>query len=98
VIAHSDWQALRESANANLAFLATLNAPIAEDVQMRDLAVVADDGTALSARWYTKRGAQPGSAVVYAHGGGMIAGGLDVYDAVIAEHVAATGVPFLSID
>jgi len=43
-------------------------------------------------------GTSEATAVVYAHGGGMIAGNLDVYDAVVAEYVAATGVPFLSVD
>ena len=36
--------------------------------------------------------------MVYAHGGGMIAGNLDAYDAVIAQYVAATEVPLLSVD
>jgi acetyl esterase/lipase len=48
-------------------------------------------------RWYTKAGATPGSAVVYAHGGGMIGGSLDLYDKVVSSYVAWTGVPFLSV-
>jgi acetyl esterase/lipase len=48
-------------------------------------------------RWYTKTSAAPGSAVVYAHGGGMIGGSLDLYDKVVAWYVAQTGVPFLSV-
>ena len=77
VIARGDWRALRENANANLAFLATLGAPIADEVQMQSLSITADDGADIKARWYTRADERPGSAVVYAHGAGMIAG-LDV--------------------
>lgn len=98
VIARGDWRALRASANTNLAFLATLAPPIAEEVRIESLAFAVDDGAVVAARWYTHRDERPGSAVVYAHGGGMIAGNLDVYDAVIAQYVKATGVPFLSVD
>jgi len=98
VIERGDWRALRESANANLAFLASLGPPVADEVRMQSLSITVDDGAEVAARWYTRRDERPGSAVVYAHGGGMIAGNLDVYDAVIAAYVAATGVPFLSVD
>ena len=97
-IARGDWMALRERANTNLAFLGTLNPPVSDDVRTRSFLITVDDGTDLAARWYSRGDEQPGSAVVYAHGGGMIAGNLDLYDAVIAEYVVATGVPFLSVD
>jgi acetyl esterase/lipase len=96
-IERGDWQALRERANANLAFLASLGPPVG-DVQMRSLSISLDHGAEVAVRWYTRGDERPGSAVVYAHGGGMIAGSLDVYDAVIGEYVMATGVPFLSVD
>jgi acetyl esterase/lipase len=35
--------------------------------------------------------------VVYAHGGGMVLGTLDLYDEVISWYVAQTGVPFLPV-
>ena len=97
VIDRGDWRALRQSANTNLAFLATLAPPVADAVRIRSLSITVDDGAEIAARWYTRGDQRPGSAVVYAHGGGMIAGNLDVYDRVIAEYVAATGVPFLSV-
>ena len=96
-IERGDWRALRERANTNLAFLATLNPPVSGAVSVQPLQITVDDGTDLAARWYKLSNERPGSAVVYAHGGGMIAGNLDVYDAVVAEYVAATGVPFLSV-
>ena len=96
-IERGDWRALRERANTNLAFLATLNPPVSGAVSVQPLQITVDDGTDIAARWYKRGNEMPGSAVVYAHGGGMIAGNLDVYDAVVAEYVAATGVPFLSV-
>ena len=96
-IERGDWRALRERANTNLAFLATLNPPVSGAVSVQPLQITVDDGTDIAARWYKRSNERPGSAVVYAHGGGMIAGNLDVYDAVVAEYVAATGVPFLSV-
>lgn len=98
LVERGDWRSLRDRANANLAFLATLNAPAGDDVRTQSLAITVDDGADVAARWYTRGAERSGSAVVYAHGGGMIAGNLDVYDAVIAEYVAATRVPFLSVD
>lgn len=97
-IERGDWRALRERANTNLALLATLNPPVSGAVSVQPLQITVDDGTDIAARWYKRGNERPGSAVVYAHGGGMIAGNLDVYDAVVAEYVAATGVPFLSVD
>jgi acetyl esterase/lipase len=67
-------------------------------VRTQALWITVDDGIDIPARLYTRGNERPGSAVVYAHGGGMIAGSLDLYDAVVAEYVAATGVPFLSVD
>lgn len=58
----------------------------------------ASDGEAeIELRWYAKAGPAPGSAVVYAHGGGMIGGSLDLYDEVVSWYVSQTGVPLLSV-
>lgn len=59
-------------------------------------------GGALALRWYRRAGAdQPGSAVLYLHGGGMIFdwGHLGrLYDAAVRGYVAASGVPMLVVD
>ena len=34
----------------------------------------------------------------YFHGGGMVAGSVDLNDRLVSKYVAATGVPFLSVD
>ncbi|MFI1801716.1 hypothetical protein ACH427_30855 [Streptomyces sp. NPDC020379] len=54
------------------------------------LTATARDGTPIGLRWYTKNDTSPGSAVLYAHGGGMAAGDLDIYDPVLAAYVDAT--------
>ena len=61
-IERGDWRALRERANTNLAFLATLNPPVPGAVSVQRLQITVDDGTDIAARWY-KRGAtrRPGS-------------------------------------
>ncbi|HEV7186065.1 MAG TPA: alpha/beta hydrolase [Leifsonia sp.] len=68
------------------------------DVSRRDITVSADDGATLLARWYTKRGSSPGSAALFLHGGGLIAGSVKIYDPYVAQHVHWSGVPMLSLD
>jgi acetyl esterase/lipase len=91
-----DWRALREAGNAGQAWMASL-VPRVEGVSISSHSTVASDGAVLELRWYAREGVGPGSAVVYAHGGGMVLGTLDAYDSLLAWYVAATGVPFLSV-
>jgi acetyl esterase/lipase len=72
--------------------------PVPESVEIGDFAVTAQDGTQLLARWYTRRGSSPGSAVFYTHGGGMILGGVAMFDPIVGRYVAHSGVPFLALD
>jgi acetyl esterase/lipase len=72
--------------------------PDSPEVTTADFAVPVGDGASVLARWYTKEGSRPGSAVVYVHGGGMICGSVPLYDRLVARYVQATGVPFLSVD
>ncbi|MEJ7649781.1 MAG: alpha/beta hydrolase [Nakamurella sp.] len=55
------------------------------------------DGAELELRLY--RPAQPsGSAALYVHGGGMIAGSVEIYDPIIRSYVQASGVPLVAVD
>lgn len=54
------------------------------------------DGATVPLRVYRKQGEQPGSAHVYFHGGGMILGSLDMYEATIKNYVEQTGVPIVA--
>ena len=71
--------------------------PVVSDVDVSTHTVTAEDGTELEARWYSRQGAQPGSAALHIHGGGMILGTLDNYDSVVRAYVSATGVPMFAI-
>lgn len=72
--------------------------PTPSDVTITDHETTAEDGTPLLLRWYAKTGSNPGSAVLYIHGGGMILSNVEIYDGPVARYVSATGVPFLSVE
>jgi acetyl esterase/lipase len=59
------------------------------------------EGATLDLDWYHTSTEQPGSAVLYLHGGGMIFG-LEhlgrVYDLAVRDYVATSGVPMLVVD
>jgi len=64
-------------------------------------ALTTADGATLPLGWYRTPSAQPGSAVLYLHGGGMIFGlehlG-ELYDLAVRDYVARSGVPMLVVD
>jgi acetyl esterase/lipase len=92
-----DAIALREMINAG--FPAAFGAlPVTPDVSWTACEATAEDGAAIEMGWYTRAGAQPGSAVVYVHGGGMICGTIELYDPLVRQYVQWTGVPFLSVE
>jgi acetyl esterase/lipase len=96
--ARGDWQAVREGVSAGLAYMATIT-PASSGVTPTSFTTATSDGEdEIELRWYTKTGTVPGSAVVYAHGGGMIGGSVDLYDEVVSWYVSETGVPFLSVE
>jgi acetyl esterase/lipase len=92
-----DWKTLRDNGNANQEYLATL-VPPAPDVRSTSFFTTAADDASIELRWYTKDGVNPGSAVVYAHGGGLIIANVDLYGPWVSWYVAMTGVPFLSVE
>jgi acetyl esterase/lipase len=91
-----DWKGLRQAGEAGQAYLASLVPPFSP-VRTSTHYTTAPDGTAIELRHYARPGSAPGSAVLYAHGGGMIMGSLDLYDEVIGWYVDQTGVPFVSV-
>jgi acetyl esterase/lipase len=95
--AKGDWKTLRDNGNAGWRAWANA-APAYPDVNKKTFFTKTQDGDSIELRWYTKEGTQPGSAVIYVHGGGMILGSLDLYDFVISEYVSKSAVPFLAVD
>src|SRR5271165_1216048 len=87
--ARGDWKALRQAGELGQAYLATL-VPPSREVQTATFRASTHDGASIELRWYTKTSraaADPGPAVVYAHGGGMVLGTLDLYDELISWYV-----------
>lgn len=96
-IERGDWRSLRKAGNAGQAYMASIT-PSAEGVKRTTFHTNAPDGAVIQLRWYEPRERIPGPAVVYAHGGGMVLGGLDSYDTLLDWYAANSGVPFLSVD
>lgn len=96
-----DVNARRENASA-LFGIVNSRRSMPADVITRDFSFPSQDGATIPVRWYSKAGATNtpavSPAVYYIHGGGMFFGSFALYDAVIGEYVAATGVPFLAVD
>ncbi|TLS44455.1 alpha/beta hydrolase [Streptomyces montanus] len=72
--------------------------PRPDDVVVKDFETTAGDGAKLLLRWYVKEGAQPGAAVLFLHGGGMILSSVSLYDGTVSRYVSSSGVPFLSVE
>ncbi|WP_321941592.1 alpha/beta hydrolase [Paraburkholderia tropica] len=93
-----DWQTLRATINSSLAIWRGWDTGNYDQVQTTNFSVTVKDGSKIDLRWYVKRGFETRSAIVYAHGGGMIAGSLDLYDPVVKKYVMESGVPFLAVN
>lgn len=68
------------------------------DVTIADHRAISADRTELRLRWFAKKGSSPGAAVLYLHGGGMILGSIDQFEATLARYVSASGVPMLAVE
>lgn len=93
----NDVRALRNRINYQYTEMGRLAPPVPAGVDREDVSIPVGGDVSLEARWYSKGGARPGSAVVYAHGGGQVAGTLDHYDRRMRVYVAETSVPILSV-
>lgn len=71
--------------------------PHTPEVRHREVMISREGDRRLVARWYSKQNSGHRSAIVYAHGGGMIAGSVEVYDPLLRHYVQLTGVPLLAV-
>ena len=92
-----DWQTIRDVTEATCAALATL-VPKRPKITRTDYRATSADGTTVKLRWFSSDDMRRGPAVVHAHGGGMIAGTVELFDPWIAYYAAESGVPILSVD
>lgn len=74
--------------------------PFPDDVTLTDHELTTADGATILLRWYARKDAadEPGPAVLYLHGGGMIVGNVGMFDGLVARYVSAAGTPILSVD
>lgn len=101
--APGDWRAIRDSVAALYPVL-TADMTFA-GVDQRVLTTTSADGAEVALHWFAPADgpgrsarAAAGPAVVHAHGGGMVAGDVALLAPYTAEYVAASGVPFLSVE
>lgn len=95
--ARGDWKTLRENTDVFLAGFGSA-LPRHQNVDRKEFSLVTPDGAAIEMRWYQRQGEAPGCAIVHAHGGGMVAGNLDIYEPIVANYVGETGVPLLTVN
>jgi acetyl esterase/lipase len=87
----------RARTQANLAAADAAHA-LPADVTITDHYTDSVDGAPILLRHYARDGAMPGSAVLYFHGGGLIAGNVDLFDSTVAGYVSDSGVPMVAVD
>lgn len=92
-----DWQTIRDNVAVGQAALGSL-VPAFPEVTRTTAATTSADGTELALRLFTPAERSSRAAVVHAHGGGLVAGSVDLFDPYITQYVALAGVPFLSVE
>jgi acetyl esterase/lipase len=95
-VARGDWRTLRANGDQGQLAMAALTPPVT-GVTRTSFEARTGDGARLELRWYQRAGHRPGSAAVYAHGGGQVLGTLDAYDTLLDWYVQHSGVPMLSV-
>lgn len=89
---------LRETLNAFYANLSN-QFPIHTDVTTKDFTIKTSVGSEIKLRWYSPVDkVTSGSAILYLHGGGRVAGSMELYDRIVSNFTHLSGVPFLSVD
>jgi acetyl esterase/lipase len=97
-LAVGDVKSRRDAFAAWLAPTASANFPKKSSITTKDYYAQSLDGHEVLLRWYSKRGTNPGSAVLYLHPGGLILGDISVFDGVVQSYVAKSGVSYLSVE
>ncbi|KAL9094267.1 MAG: hypothetical protein Q9165_003407 [Trypethelium subeluteriae] len=73
-------------------------AKTAPDVSIQTLSTSSEDSHTVPLYWHTKSGSSPGSAILYLHGGGMVASSAASYRPIVSYLVSHSGVPALSVE
>ena len=99
-VASNDFTTLRKNADEILGFLYSKQTD-SPDVESDDHYTSTDDGYSLLMRWSHKEGSSSMSrtpAVVFCHGGAMIAGSTKLSSRTVARFVSLSSVPVLSVE
>ena len=80
-----DVASRRVALDAMLGYFNNQAQPVAGKVDISDHSVVTPDGATLLARWYRQPSGDSRAAVLYLHGGGMIAGSVPVFDGPVSR-------------
>lgn len=91
-----DWEGRRANADRVLALMAE-RAVLPESITMTDITVTGRHGQRIPARVVRKTGSTSRGLMVFAHGGGMIAGSIAGSQATVARYVDQTGIPALAV-
>jgi acetyl esterase/lipase len=69
-----------------------------DDVTVTEHRTTSADGADIVLRSYRKEGSSSRAAALYLHGGGMILGSIDLFDATLARYASASGVLMLAVE
>lgn len=92
-----DWQSIRDNVAVGQAALGAL-VPSFPEVTQSVFTTTRADGTEMNLYWFAPAERSSSAAVVHAHGGGMVAASVALFAPYIAQYVALSGVPILSIE
>lgn len=92
-----DWKSRRAAMNTVYRELEAASVRV-DGVDSADLTVPSGDGHQVPVRLFRVPGSLPTALLVYLHGGGMIAGSVDVYEQVCRRYAVDAGVAVLAVD
>jgi len=95
------WQGTPESARARPTLMQALFGPAPQVARTEELAFRSADGTRVGARLYVPPSetlSEPGSLIVYFHGGGWVVGSVEGYHPFNADLARRTGCAVLAVD
>ncbi|GAA3213893.1 alpha/beta hydrolase [Microbacterium terregens] len=92
----TNWRTLRAQIEGFYGEVSTF-IPAHPEVRTEVFSTQAADGTEIALHWFTSAEAD-GAAVIHAHGGGRIAGRVELFAPYLVDYVARSGVSFLSIE
>lgn len=95
--APGDLNAVRNFSKLFIDYVGSIMTP-SPDVSIQSLSTTSEDSWTVPLYWHAKSGSSPGSAILYLHGGGMVASSAVAYKPIVSNLVSRSGVPALSVE